>query len=145
STPTISAPSAGDNGRVVSAGRPGVLARSADRPLASIGCAPPSGLQAVASFRGIAGEPALLLELFERQHDLAAVVAADRRHQALEEFWPVPQRRLDRGKPLAFETRRLRNFRLERALAAEGQRQIEAGLGAGDGLAQRGIERQRAE
>src|SRR5262245_64897931 len=76
-------------------------------------------LQRVAPLRRIALEPALPVQLLQRQDDFAAIVAAHRRHQVLEELRSVAQRGLDRGKALALEARRLRNFRLERALGSD--------------------------
>src|SRR5262245_7055569 len=101
--------------------------------------------QRVPPLRGIALEATLATELLQREHDLAPVVAPERGHQVREELGPVPQRRLDRCKLRPFEGRRLRNFRLEGARTAGRQREIVARLGAGGGVAERGIERQGAE
>src|SRR5262245_49528193 len=49
----------------------------------------------------IAAEILLRPDRLERPHHLAAVAAADRRHQLLEEFRAVRERRLDRRKARA--------------------------------------------
>ena len=41
----------------------------------------------------------------KRQHDLAAIAAADRRHQFFKVFWAVRKRRLHGGEFLALEFR----------------------------------------
>src|SRR5258707_15265803 len=43
---------------------------------------------------------------FEHAHDLASVAAADCRHQLLEGFRPLRQRRIERRKALARKARR---------------------------------------
>src|SRR5215510_4332563 len=84
--------------------------------------------QPVAAFVLIAHESAGAPQVFQLQHDLAAVLAADRGHQLLEEFRAVAQRVLDRREAGAFEVRRLGNLRFELLLGADRHRQIEAGL-----------------
>src|SRR5215510_5094021 len=100
------------------------------------------GLEEIASL-AIAIE-AILTQGIERPHDLAAVAAANRRHQLLEIFWAVAQRCLDRGKALAGKARRFRHPRLQPRARSKRPSQVEAGLGAGAGAGrERGIERQR--
>src|SRR5262245_14325457 len=86
--------------------------------------------QHVASLGALALEAALTIEVLERAHDLAAVVAAQRRHELLEELRPLAQRRLDRGEARALIARGLRNFGFELLLGRRRHGEVIAGLGA---------------
>src|SRR6266487_2336207 len=76
----------------------------------------------------------------EREHDLAPVAAAHRRHQLLEKFGSVGECCLDGGETRARKARRLWHPRLDARGAAERPSQIEAGLGAGAAAGERRIE-----
>src|SRR3954463_5182516 len=80
---------------------------------------------------------AFLPQCVERAHDLAPVAAAHRRHQFLEELWPVRERGRDRR-----EARALKPRRFDPGAGAERPGQVEAGLRTGTRARERGVERQ---
>ena len=85
-------------------------------------------------------------KVFERAHDIAAVVAADGSHEVLKKLRPLAQRCLARGEARALVARRLRNFGFEAALRADRHGHVIAGLGAQAAVRlKRRIERNGAE
>src|SRR5215467_14220032 len=72
----------------------------------------------------------LCAQRLELAHDLAAVAAAHRAHQLLEEFRPIGERSLDRREALAVKSRRLRHLHLQASGGANRPGQVEARFGA---------------
>src|SRR6195256_6775487 len=89
----------------------------------------------------VAVEIHLVAQGLECAHHLATIPTAHSRHQLLEEFRPVPQRRLDRGEAPALEARRLRNAGFQPVAGAERPGEVVARLGADPPAGERGIER----
>src|SRR3954453_8007460 len=85
---------------------------------------------------------AFLPQRVERAHDLAPVAAAHRRHEFLEELWPVRERGRHRREARALKPRRLRHAGFDPGAGAERPGQVEAGLCTGTRARERGVERQ---